>query len=308
MFRWIKRTASNAIRARGYTLSRPSAIEVLYTRNVWEDWFGKDVDVFASVYSANRFALSSVKQWCSVEALTNSLWRYGMPSEWTDEFAVNSEFGLDRIAAEPTMADMLAFLGRQMEAVEYLEIGVSVGKNLIQIMNSLPNANLSGLDVEEICPNLANHFDDIVLLWRLDEPYLVDSLTKGKQSKTASFAKLTKSGQDFYYLSADQFRDETWKIFGDRQFNLIHSDADHSPKALAAEIQNLLANNLVPDSGKFAMLWDDLWGEDMQRAFIDAGRVLCKRFDVSEDHLALIRLPVSYGPERPIGLFTSFKI
>lgn len=79
-------------------------------------------------------------------------------------------------------------------------------------------------------------------------------------------------------------------------------------RSLKRRNTEFVGKQLFAESGIFAMLWDDLWGEDMQRAFIDAGRVLCKRFDVSEDHLALIRLPVSYGPERPIGLFTSFKI
>jgi hypothetical protein len=108
-----------------------------------------------------------------------------------------------------------------------------------------------------------------------------------------------------HYLSADQFRDDTWQKLSGRKFNLVFSDGVHSAAALRTELQFLLKNDLIARE-RFAMLWDDLWGDDMQFSFLNNAKALCGIFGCGDDAISILTLHGSYGNQRPMGLFTSF--
>jgi hypothetical protein len=164
-----------------------------------------------------------------------------------------------------------------------------------------PNSISVGLDVEEVNPVLLSPFASPALEWQSDTPYLVDTFSGERREKRASLTRLSKNSS---YLSADLFRDDTWAILQGQTFNLIFSDAVHSPDAVRAEMQFSLRHELI-DKVRFAMFWDDLWG-GMQTAFMDNVKELCAMFNRGEEAIRLFKLYGSCGHERPMGLFCSW--
>jgi len=135
------------LRSKGFVITRPSWIERRFAKGFWKNWFADDPVLFSSVYAKNRETLFSIPKWVTDETLAGSLWRYGVPVEWSESYhdAIDST-GLDDIESEITASDILAFAARRLgDGVSYLEIGVSVGKNLIQIERQLKASSLVGL-------------------------------------------------------------------------------------------------------------------------------------------------------------------
>jgi hypothetical protein len=302
-FALVKRAAGNFLKSRGYLISKPTEIEKRYMRSPWAYLITHDPSRFAVTYSKNRKLLASVPQWISQETLNSSLWRYGVPAEW--DLARNGDMyssGLPDEDPEITSADILAFIASYLPDLRYLEIGVSVGKTFLQICDQFPSADIVGLDVEDVNPVLLSRFTRPKITWKADAPYEVDTLSGQPVKKLATMTELSSN---VHYLSADQFRDETWQKLSGRRFNLVFSDGIHSSAALRTELQFLLKNDLI-DRERFAMFWDDLWGDDMQSAFLDNAKGLCSLFGCDDDAISLFKMHGSYGYERPMGLFFSF--
>jgi hypothetical protein len=301
LFTPAKRIVKNYLKAQGYQISRSTAVERRYMRRPWPDLISRDPSNFATIYSKNRAILSSMPQWISEETLRTSLWDYGIPS-FCFASQNNLEFSaLADVDMDLTAADLLAFVGSYLSDLRYLEIGVSVGKNFLQMCKQFPNAISVGLDVEEINPVLQLQFPSPALEWQSDTPYSVNTFSGERREKRASLTRLSKTTS---YLSADLLRDDTWAMLEGHTFNLIFSDAMHSPDAVRAELQFLLRHQLI-DKVRFAMFWDDLWGE-MQTAFMANAKELCKMFNRGDDAIRLFKLHGSYGYERPMGLFCSW--
>ena len=302
--------ASNFLRSRGFIITRPTEIEKTFTRSFWKDWFSTDIKMFASVYERNRATLAGVENWVSEKTLAGSLWRYGVPVELNERHTSSVEqTGLNDVQSEITAADVLSFVARRLGSeVSYLEIGVSVGKTLLQIDRQVSNASLVGLDVEELSPILRNQFSDCVSVGEPSAPYLVETLSKGPVEKRTSLKRLTSGerGNTFEYLSGDQFLDSTWALLDGKNFNLIFSDGVHSAEALRTELKFLLKYKLI-DQNRCVMLWDDLHSLDMQSAFLDNARTLCKMFNRNDNAISLYRLHGTYGMKRPMGMFSSLS-
>lgn len=302
--------ASNFLRSRGFIITRPTEIEKTFTRSFWKDWFSTDIKMFASVYERNRATLAGVENWVSEKTLAGSLWRYGVPVELNERHTSSVEqTGLNDVQSEITAADVLSFVARRLGSeVSYLEIGVSVGKTLLQIDRQVSNASLVGLDVEELSPILRNQFSDCVSVGEPSAPYLVETLSKGPVEKRTSLKRLTSGerGNTFEYLSGDQFLDSTWALLDGKNFNLIFSDGVHSTEALRTELKFLLKYKLI-DQNRCVMLWDDLHSLDMQSAFLDNARTLCKMFNRNDNAISLYRLHGTYGMKRPMGMFSSLS-
>jgi hypothetical protein len=301
--------ASNFLRSRGFVITRPSDIERAFTRSFWEQWFSKDPILFGSVYGQNRETLASIPTWIHEKTLAASFWRYGVPVEWSEANLSIDKTGLMDIEGEITVADLISFIARQLrEGVSYLEIGVSVGKNILQIERQITSARLVGLDIEEINPILEDQFSDCIRVNELSAHYPVATLSNRTAQKQSSMKRLTsrERGNVFEYLSADQFRDDTWSRLRGKKFNLIFSDGVHTPSALKSELQFLIKYDLV-DPSRCVMLWDDLYDFDMQVAFLDNARTLCKMFNHGDEAISLYQLHGSYGPKRLMGMFSSIK-
>jgi len=156
---------------------------------------------------------------------------YGMSNEIFQKmnFTINES---------PTYTDLIIFLSRFLEKVNinYLEIGVSVLKNYIQIINSLRNANIIAYDINPVNPN----FD---YLYNKEE----------KKMKMGTF-----EDNQIYYFEGSVTEENDFKLFKDhinKKFNIIFSDAMHTPEGIRSEFDNLIKDNL---DDRFILYYDDL--------------------------------------------------
>lgn len=302
MLKALKRSAGNAIKAAGYSISRPTEIEKGFLRSPWGHLLSRDPARFAAAYLKNRETLKLVDQWVSPVDLQSSLWRYGVPEEWDASYLNHmTKSGLADIDLDITAADVLTFLAGDVPDLRYLEIGVSVGKTFLQMCRQFPTAQMTGLDVEAINPALLKFFPEPTTVWSDAQTYPVDTLSGRPFDKRASMISL---GDNVRYLSADQFRHETWEQLAGSKFNFVFSDGVHTPEALRAELRFLIDCDLI-DRERFVMFWDDLWGEPMQSAFMDNATCLCDVFGCGTESISLYTLHGSYGNQRPMGLFST---
>jgi hypothetical protein len=296
------------LQTRGYIVTRPTEIEKNFTRSVWKQWFASDPRLFASVYEQNRKTLATVQNWISDETLAGSLWRYGVPVGWNESHAaLIDRTGLLDMESEVTAADLLSFVAKRIGAkISYLEIGVSVGKNLLQIDRQLTGAKLVGLDIEELNPVLKHQFSHVTDVGTPSAPYQVETLSRGRVEKRTTLKRCISQerGNIFEYLSGDQFLDATWAMLAGTRFNLIFSDGVHSAEALRTELDFLMKYQLI-DRNRFVMFWDDLQSDAMQLAFVDNARTLCEMFGREDSAISLYQLHGSYGMKRPMGMFSS---
>ena len=286
---------------RGYELYRPTELERKLIRSPFDDWFSKDIDLFAIVHRANRQALAEVPQWVRAEDLPGSLWRFGVPERWDTGKLELGMTELNEIEADPTSSDLIAFICHGLRNLRYLEIGVSVGKNFFQIARNFPKAKLVGLDIEKPNPVLAEALG--LTFTETSSPIVqtVETLSGVDQE-----VRLTtyRSG-NVTYVRGDQFRAETWNAMPQR-FNFIFSDGVHSGRAVRSELDFLLSAGLIDTSGPFVMYWDDLGNIEMQSAFNDCAAKLRAAFGRGWHGVHWIH--GTYGQRRLNGLFSSESI
>ena len=299
MFGPIGKFASNYLRGKGFEIYRPTHFEVEHMRSFWEDWLSKDIERFAAIYAANRVIWGPITQWADEAALKPSLWRYGVPEQWDTERQGLGVTGLNQVQAEVCYTDLIAFIGQSMGVpVRYLEIGVSVGKNFLPMVKHF--GDVTGLDVEVLNPRVATELKNVRQTFESAKHYPVETLSGADTTVTITHQAFD-GGR---YIRGNQYEPDTWASMGD-PFNLIFSDGVHSAKAIRDEMQHLFANNLIPESGPFAMYWDDLVNYEMQEAFVENCRLLQERFPGS--WFGLHWIYGTYGARRLNGVFSTFK-
>ena len=134
------------------------------------------------------------------------------------------------IVRVPTYSDFLIFLINKLfkKNINYLEIGVSVLKNYLQINNGISDSNIVGFDINEINPNFKN------------------------------LNKIQKNNNNLMYFKGSVLNKDDAKIFNDffvEEFDLIFSDALHEPEAIRSEFELIIKDNLKQ---KFLIYYDDL--------------------------------------------------
>ena len=199
--------------------------------------------------------MASVREWIDHDVYDNSVSKYGLPERVKN--LVNKEIG-----REVTYTDILLYLSTFLrEKISYLELGVSVGKNFLQVVNFLKNASLVGFDIEEINPVLEGSF---VMVDRREWETMAGSAKRKKSSLSLYHHK--PNSHDVHYLSGDILDGNSWRQLVGQKFNLIFSDAFHDPSALLFEFEMIAKYELLNPS-EFVILWDDLGG-DMSLSFL----------------------------------------
>ena len=227
------------------------------------------------VVSQNRAALSLIPNWIDEQVYERSIFNYGLPRR------VKSLIN-EPTSREPTYTDAICYLQSKITTpIRYLELGVSVGKNFFQIASFLQNASLTGFDIEEINPILESKFAEKAMIARW--PTVASSMKKADSSMT---------GYKFHsnqvnYLSGDIFDENTWARLDGMKFNVIFSDAFHSPEALRFEYAMIRRYDLI-DRNNFIILWDDLGG-DMTPAFLDILARIESDYGLTSENLAINR-------------------
>jgi len=191
----------------------------------------------------NRQSLNKIETWVNQGAFDSSYYNYGVP-----DLAVGL---LDKtVGDETTYSDIMLYCSKALGPVNYLEIGVSVGKNFYQMAEGLETSQLTGFDIEEIHPVLKEQFAQKEVI-KIGQPH-EGSLRK--QPPTVS--TYSYNSNSITYLAADIWDENAWAKLHGQKFNLIFSDALHIEEALIWEYEMIKKYKLLDND--FIFMWDDL--------------------------------------------------
>jgi hypothetical protein len=241
---------------------------------------------------SNRRALQQVNNWIDEDAMSKSFFSYGVP-----EFlkpAINKPVG-DAL----TYTDLMSLIAEKyLQQVNYLEIGVSVGKNFYQMLNSLDRASYTAFDIEEINPVLAG---------LLVKGARTEWDTPGKSIKKnrSSLSEFSFRDKKIDYISADVWDSNSWGKMEGKKFNMVFSDALHTPEAILFEFEMLVKYRLL-DEQRFVIVWDDLVGK-MQKSFFRIIRKYNEAYGIKDIYLLEINgwVGENEGPHS-VGIISNF--
>lgn len=288
----------------GYSVKRKQYNSGLL-RDFWSDWFARMPQALTESYIINRDNLSKVKNWIEEKDHTNSYWGYGIPYRFLNG---KSKFPINYNSTRFTYSDLMLAIGNKMEKVNYLEIGVSAGKNFYQILAGVKNARIIGMDIEAINPVLLNCLSSKEKIWESGPFDFVDGWNR-KVQKNYSFAEYqyTDNGNAVFYLSGDKFNPIVWDVIKNEKFNMIFSDAFHKPDSIKNEYEFLVKNDMI-DKENFFMVWDDMYGKHMHETFESICKSLTKKyFKAAGSSFGVLDIDGTYGGTHQIGIFSSFK-
>jgi hypothetical protein len=252
---------------------------------------------FAAVLQKNRKTLEHVPNWLDETAMAASCFQYGVPE-------LNQRFINEPLSMTPTYSDYIAYFSQQLkEPICYLEIGVSVGKNFFQMLNTFDNAELTGFEIEDINPPLRAVLKEKETKTWDKKP---DSIKKS--APILSQYSFDKTGNKVTYLCADVFDEASWERLKGRKFNLLFSDAFHDAASLLHEYKMMQKYDLIADN--FMFFWDDLHF-DMEDAFVEIAQDLGKKRGFGKETTHLFKTSGWIGdnePPHPIGLVTNISI
>jgi hypothetical protein len=172
-----------------------------------------------------------------------------------------------------------------------------VGKNFFQLLNALENTRFSAFDIEEINPVLAKRLS---ATGRTEWDTPAGSVKKNK----SSLSSYTFGEKKVNYLSGDVWDANSWSKLEGNKYNLVFSDALHTPKAILFEFEMLVKYQLLAD--RFVIVWDDLVGK-MQQSFFRIIRKYNAVYGIKEVYLVNINGWVGEN-EAPhtIGIISNF--
>jgi len=193
-----------------------------------KNFLGKDIK---KILKKNREFLKTVESFLSKEQFQEN--DYGMDIKIFNNLDKNIKYF-------PTYSDLLIFasLFLKKEKIRYLEIGASVLKNNLQLDHSLTAADIVVYDINSVAPNFRDQFT----IFDSENPNLFFK-------KTSNFN---------YYFKGNVLDIEDTKKFDElfpAPFNLIFSDALHTPEGVLSEYRNIISNKLDSD---FILYLDDL--------------------------------------------------
>ena len=194
---------------------------VLLINNLIRLFYKNNNSELRKIIKENRYILSK-----SPTFLTSTQYKennYGIPG--------NIFRSLDKPINEfPTYSDMFIFFSKYLKKpVNYLEIGVSVLKNFVQINESLETSSLTGFDINPIAKNSNYIFEE-----------------KNKKSNTLSYFQGDVLSKKDTILFREKYKEK---------FNFVFSDALHEHDAVMSEYENIIKGNL---DDEFILYFDDL--------------------------------------------------
>jgi hypothetical protein len=241
----------------------------------------------------NRQTLQLVDNWIDDKAFAASVFNYGVPDFIKQ--VINKPIG-DTV----TYTDLMTRIAKKyFDHVNYLEIGVSVGKNFFQLLKALDRASLTGFDIEEINPVLGHQLS---FLQKSEWPTPRGSVKK----KNSSLNTYTAGDKNVAYLSADVWDEASWEKLKGNKYNIVFSDALHSPKAILFEFKMLEKYQLLDD--RFVIVWDDLVGK-MQDSFYKIIRRYNEVYGIRDIYLLKVNGWVGEHEEpHTVGIISNFTL
>lgn len=201
------------------------------------------------VIGKDRAVLRRVEEWISDETYAGSVCGYGVLERHRPY--LNGE-----MSRRPTYTDMMLFMSSMLKKdIRYLEIGVSVGKNFLVAADFFHDSFLAGFDIERINPVLRGFFREERVL----EEWETQAFSPKKTASTLAEFRYAPRNNRIRYLCADLMDPASWERLKGETFNLIFSDAVHSPHAVLHEFRMIERCGLL-DRDEFILVWDDLSG------------------------------------------------
>ena len=241
----------------------------------------------------NRDSLELVDNWIDETAFKKSWFQYGVPEFLKPE--INKPVGTSL-----TYTDLMLYISKKhFTKVQYFEIGVSVGKNFFQVINAHKTGQFTGFDIEEINPVLEQK---LTLKNQEEWKTPTKSIKKSQSSlKTYQFREAEIS-----YLSADVWDENSWAKLKGNKFNIVFSDALHTPQAILFEFEMLVKYDLLAD--KFVIFWDDLVGK-MKNSFYKIIRKYDEAYKIQDIYLMNINGWVGENEEpHTVGIISNFNL
>jgi hypothetical protein len=185
-----------------------------------------------NIIKTNRSFLDSVEQFLPEEEY--QLNDYGIQKRIYNQMDKN-------ISDLPTYSDFIVFLITNVfsrKDINYLEIGVSVLKNFLQVNSGVQNVNLVAYDINNINPTFKN---------------LSSYSVNGNKLRYFQGSVLSKN-------DAEKFK----KDFPDK-FDFIFSDALHTPEGIRSEYDLIIKDSLAKN---FLIYYDDLDFVGLEEEFL----------------------------------------
>jgi hypothetical protein len=220
------------------------------------------------VHEQNRCMLGGIKQWITQEDRRRGVFGYGVPDYIMPLLTKD-------VGETINLSDLTSYLSTRVgNRPNYMEIGVSVGKNLLQVLSISCDANVVAFDIEKINPTFK----------QLLAPYLKakgpDELMEGHEYHQRGYVSPKKDkcgvnsfkgsyrGNTLHYLHCDEFDNVGWRgmkqlvsSFPSKALQVIFSDAMHTAEAINFELDRVFEHELL-DKENFAYIWDDMnWGD-----------------------------------------------
>lgn len=239
-----------------------------------------DQQLLGNIIQQNRKLINHNFEIVNNKIITESHFGYGIP----ESLYINAEFLLNKpINNEATYTDLICYFSNKLRNIRYLELGVSVGKNFYQVMHYLKDAYMMGYDLEELNPLLK-------ILFSLKKAS-VQNWGKGnylKPSDPSVIKNMQFNSNVIEYISADIYDPKGWNELKDKQFNLILSDASHTPEAILYEYEMMEKYNVI-DRKSFIVFWDDLGGK-MTKSFDKIVRRMKRNYSISSKDCYFLEL------------------
>ena len=107
-------------------------------------------------------------------------------------------------------------------------------------------------------------------------------------------------------MSADVWDENSWARLKGQKFNMVFSDALHTPKAILFEFEMLVKYDLL--DSQFIIFWDDLVGK-MKNSFYRIIRKYDRQYQVKDIYLLSINgwIGQNEGPHT-VGVISNFNL
>jgi hypothetical protein len=136
----------------------------------------------------------------------------------------------------------------------------------------------------------------------LDLQRKIESIKKN----LSSFKKYEFKGTEVNYLCADVWDENSWSKLKGNKFNIVFSDALHTPQAILFEFEMLVKYELLDE--QFVIVWDDLVGK-MKNSFYGIIRKYNKLYNVQDIYLLNINGWVGQNEAaHSVGIISNFKL
>lgn len=216
-------------------------LELIYWRIVAIFYLKVEEDRLKIIISKNRKYLESIDNFLTIKEYEKN--NYGIPLHIYEN--INKE-----INNKLTYSDLIIYLTHLFKGTElnYLEIGVSVLKNFMQINNQLENSNLVAYDINNIVTKFSSDF------------------TGTKENVVGNFYQSNKGKNNICYFKGDVLNNQDTQNFNEInkfKFDFIMSDALHTKEGIISEYENIINGNL---NDKFILYYDDLDFPELENA------------------------------------------